>query len=111
MKQSEHDDAAALRQHLRDGLTQSAAHDSQALQQRVLAQWAQRHALAQSPAHATLHAGRGALHLSPRAWVWGAVCIGLLVLALMQVGSQRADADLEELSQPDVLSQISLDEL
>jgi hypothetical protein len=77
----------------------------------VLAQWAQRHAVAQSEVQGVLRTGSAALHLSPRTWGWGALCIGLLVLAWVQVGMRGHDEAIEELSQPDVLSQISLDEL
>lgn len=105
------DEDLALRQQLRTGLAQTATDDSEALQQRVLAQWAQRHAQARVEASATLHAGQGTLKGSPRVWAWGAACAGLLVLALLQAWSRHQEAVVEELAQPDVLSLISLDEL
>lgn len=103
-------DDQALRTQLRASLQPSASHDADDLQERVLAQWRQRHPAAApelAGSHgATVrggHAGHGA-----RWWLAGSL---VLVVALALVWLNRPDPVLEELSQPDVLSQIGLGEL
>ncbi|MBL0945033.1 MAG: hypothetical protein IBJ04_11950 [Hydrogenophaga sp.] len=104
-------DDAALRRALREGLAHNAATDSAALQARVLAQWRQRHAQALG-AHQAVTAGgplpRGGAHRPRLAWVAGAL---LVAVALALTWSHRPDPTIDELLQPDVLSQIGLGEL
>ncbi|QIM52996.1 hypothetical protein [Hydrogenophaga crocea] len=103
-------DDAALRRALREGLAHNAATDSAALQARVLAQWRQRHAQALG-AHQAVTAGgplpRGGAHRPRLALLAGA----LLLVALALTWSHRPDPTIDELLQPDVLSQIGLGEL
>lgn len=89
------------------------AGDSQALQQRVLAQWQLRHPQTQRAAQLGLaSAGAAASGWSPlaqpRRWLGLAAVAGtLMVLAWCT----RPDPLLDELMQPDVLSQIAIGEL
>lgn len=112
-----HDDGGELRTVLRTGLA-DAAHetartgDSEALQARVLAQWQQRHPVAQArlaqAGGATLHSGGLRYH---RLW-WAAGA--LVVTAALVIGTapwQRPDPALDELLQMDVLTLISMGEI
>lgn len=99
-------DDARLRQALRDSLREGPG-DTGALQQRVLAQWQQRHATA--PAHPV---GGGLLALAgltrlQRGLALAAVAGSLAVLAWCA----QPDAGLDELMQLDVLSQIANGEM
>jgi hypothetical protein len=100
-----------LRRTLRQGLAHGPATDSAALQARVLAQWRQRHAQA-LVAHQAVTAGgplaRGGAHRARLALLTGALLVAV-VLAL--TWSHRPDPTIDELLQPDVLSQIGLGEL
>lgn len=99
----------ALRESLRASLAQHPADESAALQRRVLAQWQQRHARWGAQ---TALAGVGSVgQAGQRTWVWAA--LGLLVLAAaLALGlSLRQDALMDELMEPDVLSQMGLGEL
>lgn len=102
----------ALRRALRADASRPAG-DSQALQQRVLAQWQLRHPQTQRAAQLAL-AGAGATAggwsplAQPRRWLGLAAVAGtLMVLAWCS----RPDPLLDELMQPDVLSQIAIGEL
>lgn len=92
----------SLRRQLLDGLRPGSS-DSAELQQRVLAQWRQRH-----PAHELVVAGGPRVRHPLR--LVGATAALLLALALT-AWWQRPDPVLQELMQPDVLSQIGLGEL
>jgi len=101
---------AALRRALRDSLHRpDAAPPSEALQDRVMAQWAQRHAaeLAWQTAPA------GAAPTAPRRPWRARLAIAALALALAlgAVWQHRADAALDELTQPDLLMLITLGEI
>ena len=97
-----------LRERLRSGLTGTSRMDSEALQDRVLAQWQQRHPVAE-PALAT--AGGVASH-SARRPLWRVACAVVLVGALAVVASwTRPDPVMEELMQLDVLSQMAMGEM
>lgn len=110
MKPAERDADAALRRALLDSLRGdrgAAPEGSEALQQRVMAQWRQRHA---QTAAEWVAVGHPAARWQPaRAWAWWG--LGVLLVAMALVWSQRPDPALEELMQPDVLSQIGLGEL
>ena len=102
---------AALRQQLRASLSETPPPDHAALQERVLAQWQQRHPAAE---HALAGAQGAALSGQEgsgrlRLWLLGGSL--LLGLALALGWANRADPTLDELMQPDVLSQIGLGEL
>lgn len=98
----------ALRERLRSGLTGTSRMDSEALQDRVLAQWQQRHPVAE-PALAT--AGGVASH-SARRPLWRVASALVLVGALAVVASwTRPDPVMEELMQLDVLSQMAMGEM
>ncbi|WP_342129008.1 hypothetical protein [Hydrogenophaga sp. OTU3427] len=104
---------AALRQSLHRADAAPAESDAdaaaEALQQRVLAQWQQRHAhLHTHPAWAVAGGSTGGRRPATRWWLAGTL---LVVLALGLAWSQRPDPTLEELLQPDVLSQMGLGEL
>ena len=101
---------APLRRALRDSLHRpDAAPPSEALQDRVMAQWAQRHAA--ELAWQTAPAG-GAPTAPRRPWR-ARLAIGALALALAlgAVWQHRADAALDELAQPDLLMLITLGEI
>jgi hypothetical protein len=95
---------ADLRQALRQALP---AEDSTALQDRVLAQWQQRHVAPQRSAGGQLALARW--RDQPMRWLGGAVLASSL-LVLTWCGN-RPDPSLQELMQPDVLSQIAIGEL
>lgn len=99
----------ALRESLRSPDPRVPAADSEALQARVIAQWRQRHPqqLVQTEPLIVGWHGKGAGR--PRAW-W-LVGMGVLVAALAMAWGLRPDPVLDELLQPDVLSQIGLGEL
>jgi type VI protein secretion system component VasF len=101
---------AALRQALQQSLQDTPAADHTALQDRVMAQWQQRH-----PAAAPALAGAHGVHLSgDRAGRlgWWLLAGGLVLAAALALGwANRSDPVLDELMQPDVLSQIGLGEL
>jgi hypothetical protein len=98
----------ALRERLRTGLAETSRVDSEALQDRVLAQWQQRHP-ATEPALAT--AGGLASHNARRP-LWLAASALVLVGALAVVASwTRPDPVMEELMQLDVLSQMAMGEM
>lgn len=98
----------ALRERLRSGLAGTSHVDSEALQDRVLAQWQQRHPV-NEPALAT--AGGLASH-SARRPLWLVARALVLVGALAVVASwTRPDPVMEELMQLDVLSQMAMGEM
>ena len=111
MKPDDPTASEALRQALRAGLQQAPAADSEALQARVLAQWRQRHAHLQTEAEPVVAGGPGHLHLPRKAWGWGMLGMAVISAALAYGLAYRTDSALEELLQPDVLSQIGLGEL
>ena len=97
-----------LRERLRTGLAETSRGDSEALQDRVLAQWLQRHPLTE-PALAT--AGGLASHGARRP-LWLVASALVLVGALVLVASwTRPDPVMEELMQLDVLSQMAMGEM
>jgi hypothetical protein len=99
----------ALRDRLRAGLAEASRVDSEALQDRVLAQWRQRHPV-NEPALATA-GGRLASH-SARQPLWRVASALVLVGALAVVASwTRPDPVMEELMQLDVLSQMAMGEM
>ena len=103
MKPPRHDeDDEALRRALRATLQEAPPPDA-ALQARVLAQWRQRHAAAPPPRSA------GLLALATRRWLGLAALSASLLTAL--AWCSRPDPALEELLQPDVLSQMSIGEM
>lgn len=98
----------ALQERLRTGLTEASRVDSEALQDRVLAQWQQRHPV-NEPALAI--AGVLASHNARRP-LWLVVSALVLVGALAGVASwTRPDPVMEELMQLDVLSQMAMGEM
>lgn len=93
---------------LQEALRQALpAEDSAALQERVLAQWQQRHVALQRSAGGQLALARWRDH--PMRWLGGAL-LASSVLVLAWCGN-RPDPGLQELMQPDVLSQIAIGEL
>lgn len=98
----------ALRERLRAGLDTAPHRDSEALQDRVMAQWRQRHPVAE---HAT--AGGPALRSgAARRPLWFAASALLVAAALAFTASwPRPDPVMEELMQLDVLSQMALGEI
>ena len=101
---------ATLRQALQQSLQNTPAADHTALQDRVMAQWQQRHA-ATAPVLAAAHGGDVSGSRSTRLG-WWLLAGGLVLATVLALGwTQRADPALEELMQPDVLSQIGLGEL
>lgn len=95
-----------LKQRLRQSLAAARPADSEALQDRVLVQWHQRHPASET---ALASAGPGALLRRP-ASRWALA--GLALAVVLTAGwLNRPDPVLEELMQPDVLSQIGLGEL
>ncbi|MCW5655381.1 hypothetical protein [Hydrogenophaga sp.] len=107
---------ADLRSLLRESLHEPRGSESGPLQERVMAQWHQRHARNGATAVADLAlAGGGAGHrphhgLRPPLWLGLAGVLLALALALTW-SVNRPDPALEELMQPDVLSQIGLGEI
>ena len=100
-------DDRALHAVLRESLQPAPGEDSTPLQDRVMAQWHQRHARNVTMAELAVAGGaRGA-----RAPVWLGLGGVVLVAALAIAWTQRADPVLEELMQPDVLSQIGFGEI
>jgi hypothetical protein len=98
----------ALQERLRTGLAEASRVDSEALQDRVLAQWQQRHPV-NEPVLAT--AGGLASH-SARRPLWRVASALVLVGALAVVASwTRPDPVMEELMQLDVLSQMAMGEM
>ena len=97
-----------LRERLRAGLDTAPHRDSEALQDRVMAQWRQRHPVAE---HAT--AGGPSLHRgATRRPLWFAASALLVAAALAFTASwPRPDPVMEELMQLDVLSQMALGEI
>lgn len=95
----------ALRSALRQSLLQAQPADTQALQDRVLAQWQQRH-----PASDAALATAGSALLAHRASSRWAVASLVLAMALTASWLNQPDPLLEELLQPDVLSQIGMGE-
>lgn len=100
-----------LRARLRAGLNAASAHDSQHLEERVMAQWQQRHASAQAglaaAGGAALRApgiGRRALRLAT-----GVVLVAALLVTASTWRSR--DAGVDELMQLDVLSEMALGEM
>ena len=105
---TDHDEA--LRHALHRSLQDTPAGNHAALQDRILAQWQQRQA-ATAPVLAAAHGGDvGGSRSARLGWWW--LAGGLVLAAVLALGwSQRVDPALEELMQPDVLSQIGLGEL
>ncbi|MFP8832849.1 hypothetical protein ACLIJR_01120 [Hydrogenophaga sp. XSHU_21] len=99
----------SLRNALRASLAQSPREDSAALEQRVLVQWQQRHA--QWGTQAVLAGAGSSGGVGQRTWIWAALALLVLAGALAYGVSLRNDALMEELMQPDVLSQMGLGEL
>lgn len=97
-----------LRERLRAGLDTAPHRDSEALQDRVMAQWRQRHPVAE---HAT--AGGPALHSgAARRPLWLAASALVVAAALALTASwPRHDPVMEELMQLDVLSQMAMGEM
>ena len=105
----------SLRAELRHGLDHSARHgdlDTDALQARVIAQWQQRHPLADATlAQASGSALRGG-GVQPHRRLWWTAGALLIAALLFSVAPwQRPDPALDELLQLDVLSLISLGEM
>lgn len=102
-------DDEALRQALRQASPRTA--DSGALQQRVLAQWQQRHAQ-QPPLHqrALLAAGPALLLGQTRRQRLARLLLLLALGVALAAWWLRPDPTLNELLQPDVLSQMGLGE-
>lgn len=101
---------ARLRHALHRSLHDTPAADHRALQDRVMTQWQQRHAGA-APALAGAHGGNLPGGRAGRLG-WWLLAGGLVLAAVLALGwAQRMDPALEELMQPDVLSQIGLGEL
>lgn len=110
---TEHD--ATMRRQLRRALDDTApSGDHDALEARVLAQWQQRHDVhAQAEEMVGVGgpglAGDSHARLMKKRWL---LALGLLLAAVLALGwFNRPDPVLEELMQPDVLSQIGLGEL
>ncbi len=96
----------ALRQSLHQGVPTHGA--SQALEERVMAQWAQRHAGQLALQAATAGGpGQGAQGQRMRRARWATAALALAVL-LAAAWLNRPDPALEELMQPDVLQLITL---
>jgi len=96
----------ALQQSLHQGEPAQGA--TQALEDRVMAQWAQRHAGQLALQAATAGGpGHGAQGQRQRRARWAAGALALAVL-LAAAWLQRPDPALEELMQPDVLQLITL---
>lgn len=100
-----------LRARLRTALNTASAHDSQHLEERVMAQWQQRHASAQAEFAAaggaalrTPGMGRRALRLAT-----GVVLVAALLVTASTWRSR--DTSVEELMQLDVLSEMALGEM
>lgn len=107
-------DDATLRARLRGGLVDTArGGDSEALQARVLAQWQQRHPMAEATfAQAGGAALRGGgTHRGRRLWWWAGALVAAALLLSVAPSQQRPDPALEELLQLDVLSLISMGEM
>lgn len=113
MSTAPHDDEA-LRRAMCEALQTDAsglAAGSAALQARVLAQWRQRHGQPLGVAQPVLAGGparRGGGQGARLGLVLGTLVVAL---ALALVWSKRPDPSIDELMQPDVLSQIGLGEL
>jgi type VI protein secretion system component VasF len=107
---SEPEDDRALHALLRESLQPGPGEDSAALQDRVMAQWRQRHARNVTMAELALAGGSRASR-GVRAPVWLGLGGVMLAVALAMAWTQRSDPVLEELMQPDVLSQIGFDEI
>lgn len=106
---------ALLRTQLHHGLAADAARGdrAEALQARVIAQWRQRHPLAEArfaPAGGTaLNAGE-ARHRHLQWWAAGALLAAALLLGVAS-WQQRPDPALDELMQMDVLTLMSMGEI
>jgi len=112
MTPAEHPDAR-LRQTLQQALdetgrTPQARAHSQALQERVLVQWQQRQGPIGLGAAATLGGNVKGLHSH---WRKGLAMFSVVALVSVLAWCQREDPKVEELMQPDVLSQITMDAL
>jgi hypothetical protein len=104
------DPDATLRQALQQSLQDTPAADHTALQDRVMAHWQQRHP-ATAPVLAGAHGGNLSGGRAGRLG-WWLVAGGLVLAAALALGwANRSDPVLDELMQPDVLSQIGLGEL
>ncbi len=92
------------------------ADEVDALGARVFAQWSERHApAATAPQHFGGTSGAAAilgLRASRRRW-WAGLATGLLACAVVATAlwMQRPDPALEDLMQPDVLSQMAIGEM
>ena len=109
MTPHDHPDAR-LRQALRQGLAEDARSPetlarSQTLAHRVMAQWQQRQGHSAVPTEVLLGGQAKGLHTR-----WSRGLVVLSVVAAL-VWCQRPDPKVDELMQPDVLSQITLDAL
>ena len=105
-------DDEALKGALRSAMSDQPAADTDALASRVMAQWADAHAQAATPVVAA--AGRSAtLGSAPwrrRLWL-GMAGVAAVALIATAVALLRPDPALEELMQPDVLSQMAIGEM
>lgn len=112
MNGAPHDDALLLTR-LRQGLEAATVPaGSEALEERVLAQWRQRHSVA-APATAGGAAALRPPHGMGRRPLWlasGALLLAALLLTTL-ASWQRPDPALDELMQLDVLSEMALGEM
>lgn len=102
----------ALRQRLRQSLQASAGATAatQALEQRVLAQWRQRHGQADGAPLLLASGGSGMLGLTAQRQRWARALIALVLGLAVLAWWMRPDPTLAELLQPDVLSLMSMGE-
>lgn len=108
---SESDDDRSLHALLRESLQPGPADDSVALQDRVMAQWRQRHARSVTMAELALAGTSRGSGRGTRTPVWLGLAGVVLTVALAVAWTHRSDPVLDELMQPDVLSQIGFDEI
>lgn len=106
---------AVLRAQLHHGLNADAARGdhAEALQARVIAQWRQRHPLAETrfaPAGGTALNASEARHRHLRWWAAGTLLSAALLLGVAS-WQQRPDPALDELMQMDVLTLLSMGEI
>ena len=105
-------DDDALKGALRGAMSDQPAADTDALAKRVMVQWADAHAQAAAPVVAA--AGRSAMLGSAlrRHKLWlGMAGVAAVALVATAVALLRPDPALEELMQPDVLSQMAIGEM